>query len=288
MQSTSSLGKMSQMHYRSALMVNGYNEKHLSKLESLKCDIAVINLEDGISAEQKPVALERTALAIESLEKCNSHISVRINDLNSSSTINEIKRLNIAKPNSIRVPKIKSRDDIKSALELINEDIDIHLSIETAAALENLSKFGFDKRVKVVYLGILDMLESMNLPQNILQFNNPTIDYILAKFLISAKTASLYPVSFVFQDFKNIDGFRLWCEKEKSMGFSAKGCISPTQVEIANELFSVNTAIIKKANYIKQVFEDMRLQGITGFVDENYGFIDEPIYKDALLVLRGL
>jgi citrate lyase subunit beta/citryl-CoA lyase len=178
-------------------------------------------------------------------------------------------------------------DDVKAALELIDLNIDVHLSIETADALENLVGFGFDKRVKVVYLGILDMLESLGLPQNLLKIDNPTIDFILAKFLISARTAGLYPVSFVFQDFRDEDGFRAWCEKEKSMGLSGKGCISPSQVAIANEIFGVDEKEIAKAKYIVEIFEQKRSLAVTGFVDELYGFIDEPIYKNAKLILRN-
>lgn len=274
-------------NYKSALMVNGYNEKHLGKLNSLSADIAVINLEDGVSAEQKLVALERTAFAIESLKKRDSLIVVRVNELGSPTIDSEIKRLNIAKPDAIRVPKIHTVSDVERALELIDESIAVHLSIETAEALENLSRFGFDRRVKVVYLGILDMLESLGLPQRALKLDNPTIDYILAKFLVSARTAGFYPVSFVYQDFKDEVGFRAWCEKEKAMGFTAKGCISPSQVVIANEVFGADLEENTKAVYIVKKFEAMRSSGVTGFVDERYGFIDEPIYKDALLVLKA-
>ena len=148
---------------------------------------------------------------------------VRINELESPTALEEIRQLNVVKPDAIRVPKIRTAEDVKRALELIDPSVDIHLSIETADALENLTSFGFDKRVKVVYLGILDMLESLGLPQSLLKIGNPTIDYILAKFLVSARTAGLHPVSFVYQDFKDEEGFRLWCEMEKAMGFTSKG-----------------------------------------------------------------
>lgn len=34
------------------------------------------------------------------------------------------------------------------------------------------------------------------------------------------------------------------------------------------------------------LFEEHASCGITGFVDERYGFIDEPIYKGALGILQ--
>jgi len=35
-----------------------------------------------------------------------------------------------------------------------------------------------------------------------------------------------------------------------------------------------------------KLFEMHRDEGITGFVDEEYGFIDEPIYKAAVKLLE--
>jgi len=67
---------------------------------------------------------------------------------------------------------------------------------------------------------------------------------------------------------------------------NAKVAISPTQVDIINKCFKTDEKDIQKAKYIKKIFEKNKQNGISGFVDKKYGFIDEPIYKDALLLLR--
>ena len=85
-----------------------------------------------------------------------------------------------------------------------------------------------------------------------------------------------------------MNGFRAWCELEKKMGFTTKACMGPLQVKIANEVFAIDNQEIIRAKHIKEVFEDSALRGENGFMDEAYGFIDEPIYRDALLVLNSL
>ena len=70
------------------------------------------------------------------------------------------------------------------------------------------------------------------------------------------------------------------------MGFTAKACMGPMQVKIANEVFGVDNEAIERAKYIKKVFEASSATGENGFMDEKCGFIDEPIYRDALLVLK--
>lgn len=274
------------MIVRSALMVAGDKPKHLDKIEVLKADIAIINLEDGVF--DKALARQLVADKIQALQNKEFHSKtvVRINALDECGK-EDIKVLNSAKPYAIRVPKIKSVDDVKLALELIDKDIKVHLSIETKEALYNLREFNIDDRVEVLYLGILDLLESFKMPQSLLDIDNPSIDYILSKFLIDTKSIELTPLFFTFQDFADTDGFKEWCKKAKAMGYNGTSCISPTQVDIANEIFKADEVAIKRAKYIKEIFEyNKNEKNITGFTDEIYGFIDEPIYKDALNILK--
>lgn len=267
---------------RSYLMVAGDKEKHLDKLDVLKTDFATVNLEDAVHDKE----FARNLVVKKLKNRDNGDIVVRVNSLDSCG-IQDIEMINMIKPYAIRIPKVMSLDDVKLALQLIDKDIQLHLTIETKEAFSLLSQLKIDTRVTTVFLGILDLLESLELPQNILQLDNPTIDYILSKFLIESKTAGLHPVSFIYQEYKDLDTFRKWCIKEKAMGFTSKGCTSPGQVDVVNEIFSINNDAIIRAQYIKEVFEKQQALGCTGFSDEKYGFIDEPIYKDALLVLKN-
>ncbi len=70
------------------------------------------------------------------------------------------------------------------------------------------------------------------------------------------------------------------------MGFTTKACMGPLQVKIANEVFGVSEDELKRAKEIKDAFETSSAKGENGFMHEHYGFIDEPIYRDALLVLN--
>jgi citrate lyase subunit beta/citryl-CoA lyase len=262
-------------------MVSGDKEKHLDKLDSLTTDFATVNLEDAVHDKE----FARNLVVLKLQNRDNSDVIVRVNSLDSCGK-EDIKAINKLKPYGIRIPKVSSLEDVKLALELIDKEIQVHLTIETKEAFELLPKLKIDPRVTMVFLGILDLLESLELPQSLLQLDNPTIDYILSKFLIQSKTAGLHPVSFIYQEYKDLETFRKWCLKEKAMGFVSKGCTSPGQVDIVNEIFGTTTEHIKRATYIKEIFEKNKAKGVTGFSDEKYGFIDEPIYKDALLILR--
>ena len=269
---------------RSYLMVAGDKQKHLDKLPTLKCDVAIINLEDGVYDKEFARNLLKKNFSDSKMQFENLKTVVRINPLDECAQ-KDIEVINTLKPNAIRIPKIRCKADVEQALELVDKDIKLHLSIETKDALENLKSMKIDDRVTTVYLGILDMMESLDIPQSLLSLDNPTIDYILAKFLIDSKTVGLHPISFTYQWHKNTEEFTAWCKKVRKMGYTSKATISPTQVDIVNEIFGIDEKEIQKAKYIKKVFEEQKANGCSGFDDEKYGFIDEPIYKDALLIL---
>ncbi len=268
-----------------ALMVSAHNEMHLNKLQHMPCDIVIINLEDGVFDKNKARQLLKTKYKQTTLQLKNKIVVVRVNSLDTCGK-KDIKVINKLKPDAIRIPKIKTKKDIKKALKLCDKSIDIHLSIETKEAFNNLHKFGFDKRITTVYLGILDLFESFGLPQELIRRDNPTVDYILSKFLINSKVASLHPISFMYQDYNNVKEFKKWCKKENKIGFTTKACLGPKQLEIANNIFKNKKSDIKDAKNIIKLFKNENKKGKSGFMHKKYGFIDEPIYKNALLLLK--
>ena len=271
-------------NFKSVLMLSCNNIKHLSKIESLEADCIMLNLEDGVSKEDKPFALVLCAIFISKIKKSEKKLVVRVNALDEGG-YDEITYLNQFMPDAIRVPKIRDEKEVRSVLHLLNEEIDLHLSIETASAWHNLNRLAVNKRVSAFYLGVLDLFADMKLSHSLIDLDNPTMHYILSHFLISSRAMHVKPVSFVFQEFKDELTFQRWLELEKSMGYDAKGCISPGQVALVNKVFVDKEEEIKRAKVIVKLFEMYRDEGITGFVDEEYGFIDEPIYKGALALI---
>ncbi|MFA5501685.1 MAG: aldolase/citrate lyase family protein [Sulfurovaceae bacterium] len=270
--------------HRSNMMLNPLNLKHLNTLDENIADVVTLNLEDAIAPSRKKEALYNIALFLSHLKNSNSFIVIRTNPFDEGGK-EEIEFLNDFGFDAIRLAKVKSPKELESALKILNKDHELHFSLETKEAFADTRALKIDDRITTANLGILDLLASLNLPQSLVKIANPTIDYILAKFLIDCKTVNIHPVSFMYQDYNNTDKFRKWCEYEKSLGFSSKACMGPKQAIIANEIFGINDMEIKRAKYIKEVFELNASKGINGFMDDKYGFIDEPIYRDALNVL---
>ncbi len=272
---------------RSNMMLNPLNIKHLNRIDESEADMITLNLEDAIAPNRKKEALHNIALFLSHMQHSNSFIIVRTNPINEGGA-EEISFLNNFSFDAVRVAKIKTQTEVAQALALLSKDKELHISLETKEAFHSLSTLGIDKRLSTANLGILDLLTSLNLPQSIVTQNNPSIDYILSKFLIDAKTAGIHPISFMFQEYNDTKTFRRWCEHEKMLGFESKACMGPKQVSIANEVFNIDKYEIERAKHIKASFEESASKEINGFMDEKYGFIDEPIYRDSLLILDNI
>ena len=272
--------------FKSVLMLSCNNLKHLQKIETMQADCIMLNLEDGVSPEDKPFALVLCAIFLSLLPKTDKKLVVRVNALDEGG-YEEITYLNQFMPDAVRVPKIKDVKEVQNVLHLLHDNIELHLSIETALSWKNLASLAVNDNVTTFHLGILDLFADMGLAHSLIDLENPTMKYILSHFLVTTLSVGIKPVSFIYQEYKNLEKFREWVELEKSMGFSAKGCISPNQVEIVNRLMINKEKELQRAKIIIKLFEMHREDGITGFVDEEYGFIDEPIYKGALSLLES-
>ena len=279
----------SHRRHRSNMMLNPLKLAHLNRLDQLEADVVTLNLEDAIAPSRKEEARINIALFLSRLRHSPSCIVIRTNPLGHGAQ-EEIEALLPYGPDAFRLPKVRHPEEIQAALQLLPPETELHLSIETKEAFRDLSRWGgIDPRLTTANLGILDLLADLGLPQRLVTEGpgNPTAEAILTRFLLDARTAGLLPVSFMYQDYRNLEGFRRWCLREREMGYEAKACMGPAQVAIANELFGPDPEALTRAREIVAAFEAASREGIHGFMHERYGFIDEPIYRDALNTLKG-
>ncbi len=264
-------------------MLSSHKLEHLLKIEHLECDAIMLNLEDGVSVEQKPFALLLCAIFLSLHKECSKKLMVRVNELENGG-YDEIAFLNAFLPDAIRVPKIKTPQEAMRVRELLDENIELHLSIETKEAWQNLASFS--KYADVFYLGIYDLSAELNLTRSIIKPDNKTLHYILTHFLLTSKVVGVKPVAFVYQEHKNVEIFENFLELLKEMGYDAMSAISPTQAKMIMTFFATKTKDIEDAKEIVRLFELNVKNGISGFDTKEYGFIDEPIYKNALNILK--
>ncbi len=259
---------------RSALMVSGHQIKHLNKIDEIPADVIIFNLEDGVPKEKKEIAKYMIAIFLSHYQNPNKELVIRINPLNEGGK-EEIKFFEKFNINAFRIPKVNSIEEIDDVFFITDKDL--HISIETKEVFINLKDFTHPK-LKVFYLGLYDLLNELNISHSIIKLDNPFIHKILSDFSLYSNYNNTHPIGFVYQQYKDLKGFSKWCLLQKDMGIKGVGCITPSQVEIANKIFDEDKEFAKM---IVEKFEKTGPFTIDGL------FVDEPIYKNYLMILRG-
>jgi len=258
---------------RSALMVSGHQVKHLNKIDELPADIIMLNLEDGVPKEKKEIAKIMIAVFL-TQKSINKEIVVRINPLDEGG-FEDIEFLKKYCFSAFRIPKVKNIEEIDDVF--FKTDKEIQVSVETKEIFFNLKEFDHPK-VTTFYLGLYDLFNTLNLPLKLINLENPLIHKILIDFSLNSRYIRKIPIGFVYQQYKDLEGFSKWCILQKNLGIKGVGCITPKQAEIANKIFD------EDINFAKIIVERFEKEGpftIDGL------YVDEPIYKNYLQLINS-
>jgi len=265
--------KTSKTKKRSVIMVSGHQIKHLKKIPSLPADVIMLNLEDGVPKEKKEIARYNIAVFLSNTEKLNKEIVIRVNALNEGG-MEDIKFLDDFEFDAFRIPKVNSIEDIDDVFMLTNKEI--HASIETKEAFFNLKDLKHPK-LTTFYIGIYDLLNELGINHSVISIDNPLIHKILSDFSLTSRYLNITPIGFVYQQYKDLEGFKKWCLLQKNLGMQGVGCITPAQCEIANKIFDED---IEFAKMIVERFERDGPFTIDGL------YVDEPIYKNYKQIIE--
>ncbi len=101
-------------------------------------------------------------------------------------------------------------------------------------------------------------------------------------------TAAAYgvdPIDRVFFDLKDLEGFKRECLEAKALGFVGKQVIHPSQIPIANEVFSPSQEEISWAERVVAAYEEAMRQG-RGAIRLDDVMIDNVHYEIAKRILE--
>jgi len=104
--------------------------------------------------------------------------------------------------------------------------------------------------------------------------------YAMSRIVVAARAHGLRPVDGPFGDIKDPEAYKAQCNRAAALGFEGKWAIHPTQVALANEVFSPSEAQVTLAKRILQAMEDAQREGL-GAVSLDGKLIDIASIKQA-------
>src|ERR1700761_1131878 len=99
---------------RSLLFMPGSNARALEKARNLPTDGIILDLEDSVAPEAKPLARDQIAQAVAAKGFGKREIIIRTNNLESPWWQDDLAMAAKAAPDGILVPKVSSPDDIQT------------------------------------------------------------------------------------------------------------------------------------------------------------------------------
>lgn len=265
---------------RSKLFVPGSRPELFPKALASGADALSFDLEDSVAMDRKEEA--RRAVSEFLRERASDRrqtVLVRVNGLASGLFEADVKALAGCGIDVINVPKVEAADDVRQALDVIPGDIKILANIETPKGLRLAAEIATaDARIAGLQVGFIDLFSQCGIDSR-----ETAAKYsIRLAVRLAAAEAGIAVFDSAFAEVRDLEGFRAEAEAARSLGFSGKSCIHPTQVAIANQVFAPSTDEIARA---EEILAAMQERGPDVFLMDGQ-MIDKPILERARAVVR--
>jgi citrate lyase subunit beta / citryl-CoA lyase len=286
---------------RSYLFVPGDSPRKLEKSLGSGADALIIDLEDSVAPSGKDEARRITAgfLAQAGKEASRPKLFVRVNDLATGLTAQDLDAVMEAGPDGIVLPKAIGGNDVThlAAILAVREaeygladgaTSIMAIGTETALSVFQLGTFrGASHRLVGIAWGGEDLSADLGAETNKGPDGHYTDPYRLARSLtlMGAAAAEVDAIDTVYTSFKDIDGLTAECRAARRDGFSAKMAIHPAQVPVINDTFAPSESEIAKAKAIVAAFTDNPSAGVVAIDGE---MIDMPHLKRAQRLLKRI
>ena len=268
---------------RCELAVPGSNLGMFEKALKSGVDYVFLDLEDAVAPDDKLQARKNVIEAINDLDWSGHGItlSVRINGLDTSYMVRDVVDLVEQaghKIDTLLVPKVGVYADVYMVEAMLNQlemqqglqrRIGIEALIETAlgmANVEDIARHGAHGRLEALHFGVADYAASNRARTVNIGGLNP--DYpgdqwhaALSRMTVACRAYGLRPIDGPFGDIQDPDGYTLAAKRAAALGCEGKWAIHPSQIALANAVFTPLPAEVEKAERILAALREAAAQG---------------------------
>jgi len=307
--------------HRSELAVPASNVRMLEKAPELGADIVMLDLEDAVAPDDKEQARTNVIDALRELDWSGCSVSLRINGLDTHYCYRDL--VDVVEQagshlDSIMIPKASSGADIHLVATLLSQieeatglgrQIAICVLIETAIGMVNCEQIARScpERMEAMVFGVADYAASIQSHTTSIGGTNPDYamladeegeaerqlhlgdqwHYALSRIAVVCRAYGLRPIDGPFGDFTDPEGYLASARRAAVLGYEGKWAIHPSQIELANEVFTPSERIVEKTHRILAAMEEAATQG-KGSVSLDGRLIDAASIRMAENLLAKL
>lgn len=260
---------------RSTLAVPASNVAMIEKAAESAADVVFLDLEDAVAPADKPQARKNAIAALNQIDwrAKGKTVSVRINGLDTHYMYRDVVDIMEQAGNRVDmllVPKVGVPGDLYMVDALINQieqgcgltnRVGIEALIETALGMANVEAIAqFGGRLEALHFGVADFAASMRARTTNIGGLNPHYPgdqwhASITRMVIACRAYGLRALDGPFGDFSDPEGYKDGARRAAALGCEGKWAIHPSQIAMANEVFSPPEAEVSKA---KRIIEELR------------------------------
>lgn len=268
---------------RCELAVPGSNPGMFEKALNSGVDFVFLDLEDAVAPDDKVQARKNVIQALNDLDwkRHGITVSVRINGLDTQYMVRDVVDLVEqagSKIDTLLIPKAGVYADVYMVEAMVTQlekqqgltnRIGLEALIETAlgmANVEDIARHGATGRLEALHFGVADYAASNRARTTNIGGLNPDYPgdqwhFAISRMIVACRAYGLRPIDGPFGDIKDPDGYALAAKRAAALGCEGKWAIHPTQIELANDVFTPPEREIEKAKRILAALKEAAAQG---------------------------
>jgi malyl-CoA/(S)-citramalyl-CoA lyase len=300
--------------HRSELAVPATSEKFFAKAAQGPADVIFLDLEDAVAPTRKEEARENAIRGLNEIDWGRKTVAVRVNGADTPWGLRDIIEVVTRCPrlDLVLLPKVGTAFDVQFADELIgrlepergdDKRIGIEILIETTLGLANVESIAASSdRLEAIIFGVGDYsvelgtcgeeigaadpryaVSPVGAPET--RHWNDQWHFAIARIANACRAHGLRAIDGPFANYGDADAYRASALRGAALGCEGKWAIHPSQIEIANEVYSPDAARVQWAREVLEELEAANRDG-RGAYGRGAVLIDMAVEKIARSVLQ--
>ncbi len=283
-----------------------------AKMAASAADVVNLDLEDSVAPDDKAQARRNIIAASHEIDWGNKYLSVRINGLDTPYWYRDVVELleeGSERIDQIMIPKVGCAADVYAVDALVSaieaakgrsKRISLEVIIETAAGIAHVEEIAAaSPRLQAMSLGAADFAASMGMQTTGIggtqenyymwregqKYWSDPWHWAQTAIVAACRTHGILPVDGPFGDFSDPEGFRAQALRSATLGMVGKWAIHPSQVALANEVFTPSEKAVTEAREILAAMDEAKKSGAGAAVYKGR-LVDIASIRQAEVIVR--
>lgn len=279
--------------HRSELAVPGTNPALFSKAAKSNADIIFLDCEDAVAPDDKERARSNIIQGLNEVDWGSKSMMVRINGLDTHYMYRDVVDIVEGCPrlDMILIPKVGVPQDVYAVDMLVTQiesakkrekRIGFEVLIETALGMANVEAIAqSSRRLEAMSFGVADYAASTRARTTVIggvhkdsgvltdkdgdnqrqYFWSDPWHAAQTRMMVACRAYGLRPIDGPFGDFNDPDGYIAAANRAAVLGYEGKWAIHPSQIELANQVFTPSQAEVTRARRVMDAMAQATTQG---------------------------